>query len=182
MKDFQLQGINHIALVCKDMARTVDFYTNTLGMNLIKTIALPDGGQHFFFDIGNGGALAFFWFPQAPEASPGIASVRTDAWETGEITTAHGSLNHLAFKIPLEKVEEYRQKLVAKGVKVTPTLHHADVPSGYVPEFDESTFISSFYFFDPDGVLLEFAANARSLGDPIKDIQHQPISTTTTTD
>ncbi|BDA70127.1 hypothetical protein CAL7716_042930 [Calothrix sp. PCC 7716] len=60
MKDFQIQGINHIALVCKDMTRTVDFYTQTLGLNLTKKIALPDGGQHFFFDIGNGDALAFF--------------------------------------------------------------------------------------------------------------------------
>ncbi len=58
--------INHIALVCKDMARTVDFYTNILGLTLIKIIALPDGGQHFFFKIDNGDALAFFWFPQDP--------------------------------------------------------------------------------------------------------------------
>jgi catechol 2,3-dioxygenase-like lactoylglutathione lyase family enzyme len=76
MTEFQIKGINHIALVCKDMARTVDFYTNTLGLKLIKTIALPGGGQHFFFDIGNGDALAFFWFPSAPQAAPGIASVR----------------------------------------------------------------------------------------------------------
>lgn len=62
MSEFQIQGINHIALVCKDMARTVDFYTNTLGMKLIKTIALPDGGQHFFFDIGTGEAIAFSGF------------------------------------------------------------------------------------------------------------------------
>ena len=40
MKDFQLQGINHIALVCKDMARTVEFYTNTLDLNLINGILL----------------------------------------------------------------------------------------------------------------------------------------------
>lgn len=176
MKEFQLQGINHIALVCKDMARTVDFYTNTLGLNLIKTIALPDGGQHFFFDIGNGDALAFFWFPQAPVAAPGIASVKPEAFQSGDITTAHGSMNHMAFNVPLEKLEEYRDKLVAKGVQVTPTLHHADVPSGYVPEPDESTFISSFYFFDPDGILLEFAANARQLGDPLRDIQHEPAT------
>lgn len=176
MKEFQLQGINHIALVCKDMARTVDFYTNTLGLNLIKTIALPDGGQHFFFDIGNGDALAFFWFPQAPEAAPGIASVRTDAFQTGNISTAHASMNHLAFKVPLEKVAEYQEKLVAKGVQVTPVLHHADVPAGYVPEPDESTFISSFYFFAPDGILLEFAANVRNLGDAVRDIQHEPIT------
>jgi len=154
MNKFQLEGINHIALVCKDMARTVDFYTNTLGLKLIKTIALPDGGQHFFFDIGNGDALAFFWFPQAPPAAPGIASVSPEALQTGNIATAHGSLNHLAFKVPLEKVVEYREKLISKGVEVTPILHHADVPSGYVPQPDETTFISSFYFFDPDGILL----------------------------
>lgn len=182
LKEFQLQGINHIALVCRDMARTVDFYTNTLGLPLIKTIALPDGGQHFFFDIGNGDALAFFWFPQAPVAAPGIASVKPDAFQTGDLTTAHGSMNHLAFKIPVEKLDEYRDKLVAKGVQVTPVLQHADVPSGYVPEADESTFISSMYFFDPDGILLEFAANVRELGDPVRDIQHEPATTASRAD
>ena len=170
MKEFQLQGINHLALVCRDMATTVDFYSNTLGLSLLKTIELPDGGKHFFFDIGNGDALAFFWFPQAPEAAPGIASVAPDALQTGNIATAHGLMNHVSFNISLDKVEEYRAKLEAKGIQVTPVLHHADVPSGYVPELDESTFISSFYFFDPDGILLEFAANVRKLGDPVKDL------------
>ncbi|HQN52208.1 MAG TPA: VOC family protein, partial [Phenylobacterium sp.] len=47
-------GINHIALVCRDMQETVKFYTEVLDMPLIKTIALPDGGQHFFFDCGGG--------------------------------------------------------------------------------------------------------------------------------
>lgn len=61
-------------------------------------------------------------------------------------------------------------------MSVTPLLHHADVPAGFVPELDESTFISSFYFFDPDGILLEFAANVRTLGDPIRDIQHAPAT------
>ncbi|WP_193199280.1 VOC family protein [Nostoc sp. MG11] len=176
MTDFQIKGINHIALVCKDMAQTINFYTNILGLKLIKTITLPDGGQHFFFDIGNGDALAFFWFPSAPQAAPGIASVGLDAFQTGNATTAHGSLNHLAFNVPLEKVEEYREKLIAKGVQTTPVLHHADVPSGYSPEVDENTFISSIYFFDPNGILLEFAANVRSLGDPVRDLQHQPAT------
>lgn len=34
--EFELGGINHVALVCSDMARTVDFYSNILGMPLIK--------------------------------------------------------------------------------------------------------------------------------------------------
>lgn len=175
MSAFQLQGINHLALVCKDMARTVDFYCNTLGLRLIKTIQLPDGGQHFFFDVGNGDALAFFWFPQAPEAAPGIASVDPAAAQTGNITTAHGSMNHVAFNVPFEKLEAYQTQLTAQGIQTTPIMHHADVPSGYIPEVDERVFISSFYFFDPDGILLEFAANVRSLGDPERDLQHAPM-------
>jgi catechol 2,3-dioxygenase-like lactoylglutathione lyase family enzyme len=55
------KGINHLALVCRDMAETVAFYTEALGMPLVKTVALPDGGQHFFFDCGGGALLAFFW-------------------------------------------------------------------------------------------------------------------------
>ena len=52
---FELRGINHLALVCRDMERTVDFYANVLGMPLVKTIELPAGmGQHFFFDCGGG--------------------------------------------------------------------------------------------------------------------------------
>lgn len=174
MKDFQLQGLNHLALVCKDMARTVDFYCNTLGLKLIKTIEMPQGGQHFFFDIGNGDALAFFWFPDAPQAAPGIASVNPETLIKGDITTAHGSMNHVAFKVSPEKLEEYQRKLTEKGIKTTPILHHADVPEGFVPEADETTFISSFYFFDPDGILLEFAATTRELGQPDRDIKHSP--------
>ena len=69
------KGINHLALVCRDMAETVEFYTKVLGMPLVKTVQLPDGGQHFFFDCGGGALLAFFWWENAPAAAPGIASV-----------------------------------------------------------------------------------------------------------
>ena len=73
--EFALGGINHVALVCSDMARTVDFYSNVLGMPLIKSLDLPGGmGQHFFFDAGNGDCVAFFWFADAPDRVPGISS------------------------------------------------------------------------------------------------------------
>ena len=39
--EFELRGVHHLALVCRDMARTVDFYTGVLGMPLVKTIELP---------------------------------------------------------------------------------------------------------------------------------------------
>ncbi len=62
-------GINHLALVCRDMEETVAFYAGVLGMPLYKTVALPDGGQHFFCDCGGGDSVAFFWWPDAPPQS-----------------------------------------------------------------------------------------------------------------
>lgn len=43
-------GVHHLALVCQDMDRTVDFYTNVLGMKLSATLDnMPGGWKHFFF-------------------------------------------------------------------------------------------------------------------------------------
>ena len=172
--EFEIRGINHLALVCKDMARTVEFYEGILGMPLIKTIELPNNyGQHFFFDIGNGDSLAFFWFPTAPDASPGVSSPVGMPGE-GELVTAHGSMNHVAFDVPSEKFDEYHAKLSAKGVHVTPILNHDDSPRGMSREMHEGTFIRSFYFMDPDGVLLEFATWLRVMHDG--DVKHAPAT------
>ena len=108
-EEFDLGGVNHLALVCSDMKRTVEFYTEVLGMRLIKTINLPGGaGQHFFFDMGGGNALAFFWFPDAPDAVPGVSAPKTVP-ERGELLSAVGSMNHIAFDVPPEKLEEFNR-------------------------------------------------------------------------
>jgi len=170
-EEFELRGINHLALVCKDMARTVDFYTNVLGMPLTKTIDLPTmgpggGGQHFFFDIGNGDSLAFFWFPQAPAAAPGIASPEKAvgfAETPSEWITAHGSMNHVAFDVDKEKFDEYYEKLQSKGIEVSPILNHDTSKYQVSREVTPDVFVRSFYFMDPDGIMLEFAAWTRAL-------------------
>ena len=173
-KEFELRGVNHLALVCEDMARTVDFYANVLGMPLTKTIDLPGGmGQHFFFDIGNGDSLAFFWFPEAPDRAPGVASPAHNVGE-GSITTAHGSMNHIAFDVAPEKMEEYRERLQAKGVTVTDIVNHDNSPMQMSPTVTDDVFVRSMYFFDPDGVLLEFAAWTRDLGPD--EAAHEPAT------
>ena len=154
---FQFRGLNHLALVCSDMARTVDFYSDVLGMPLIKTIELPGGGQHFFFDIGNGGSLAFFWFPDAPPAAPGIASAGSLPGK-GSLTSAVGSMNHVAFDVPVEEIDSYVERLRAKGVKCSGVVNHDDSEQGVAREMHDGVFVRSVYFQDPDGILLELAA------------------------
>ena len=161
-QEFDLGGVNHLALVCSDMKRTVEFYTEVLGMRLIKTLNLPgNSGQHFFFDMGGGNALAFFWFPDAPDPVPGVSAPVTVPG-IGEWTSAIGSMNHVAFNVPEERFLEYRAKLKAKGVRVSPILDHDDSEFGVARELHDGVFVRSFYFQDPDGILLEFACWRRS--------------------
>jgi catechol 2,3-dioxygenase-like lactoylglutathione lyase family enzyme len=173
-KEFDIRGLNHLALVCKDMAQTVEFYTGVLGMPLIKTIELPGGmGQHFFFDIGNGDALAFFWFPNAPEAQPGVTNPAGLPMSDKSMVTAHASMNHVAFNVSPEKIDEYYEKLKAKGIKATRVISHDDSPLGASLDITPTTFVRSIYFFDPDGIALEFAAWTRELPRE-GDVRHTP--------
>ena len=167
----QTKGINHLALVCRDMAETTAFYEGALGMPLVKTVALPDGGQHFFFDCGGGSLLAFFWWPDAPPAAPGIASVKSFP---AEPKSAVGSMNHVAFDMAEEELEASIARLQAAGVKVSVpvVVNHDDSPMGVAREMHDGVWVRSVYFRDPNGIMLEFAALLR--GFRPEDIAHAP--------
>jgi catechol 2,3-dioxygenase-like lactoylglutathione lyase family enzyme len=156
-----------VALVCSDMAATVDFYEGVLGFPLVKTVELPGGGQHFFFDIGDGATLAFFWFANAPAAAPGIASQHPRRFDS-----AIASMNHLALDVPLERIDEYRDKLEALGLEVH-LINHDDSELGASKQVHEGTWVRSLYFWDPDGIRLEFAAFSRAFTPD--DVRHAPV-------
>jgi catechol 2,3-dioxygenase-like lactoylglutathione lyase family enzyme len=169
---FEFHGVNHLALVCSDMARTVDFYTNVLGMPLVKTIELPAGmGQHFFFDCGGGDTLAFFWFPDAARAAPGVAGPAGRP-DQGSLTSAIGSMNHVAFSVPPDKIDHYRDRLRQAGVDCTDVANHDDSEWGISDDLHPGVFVRSIYFQDPDGILLEFACWTRSF--VAGDVAHEP--------
>lgn len=173
--EYEFGGLHHLALVCSDMQRTVDFYTNVLGMKLKKGFDLDRGyGQHFFFDMGGGNELAFFWFRDAGKAQPGIASAAHLVGRPGgTISSAHGSMNHVAFAVPADRIDGYRESLLAKGVDCTPVVNHDDVVTGEDARRGEGvtdkTWLRSFYFYDPDGIMLEFCATLQA-GVPSVDL------------
>lgn len=167
-----VRGINHLALVCSDMRATVDFYSGILGFPLVKTVELPGGGgQHFFFDIGMPCSLAFFWFPNAPAAAPGIGHQAPATSPQGPVS-AVASMNHVAFNIDLDQIEELQRRLVAAGVACTPVVNHDDSPRGFSPVMHDGVFVRSVYFRDPDDISLELAAWTKAFDE--SDVRHAP--------
>lgn len=184
---FQLQGVSHLALVCGDMARTVSFYENVLGMPLMKTMEIP-GGQHFFFDCGNDDCLAFFWWADGVPAAPGVAFPSELANQS-----ADGSMHHVAFKIPPDQVKDCAQRLAEHGVKyqfiahklpetipeITPEQLAAiqanpESHTMSLDDIDDDTFAASFYFKDPDGMIIEFCAWLPAWDKVVRE--HEPLS------
>ena len=172
----KVRGLHHLALVCSDMARTVDFYTNVLGFPLVKTVELPGGrGQHFFFDIGNGNGqtLAFFWFPEAPASIAGVTHQGFMDSPGGPVS-AVASMNHVAFDVAPEDIEAYRDRLIAAGVPCSDIWNHDNSEWGLAREVTDDVFIRSVYFQDPDGILLELAAWIRRPTGAADEVVHEP--------
>lgn len=174
------RGFSHVALVCSDMNVTIKFYTRVLGMPVVKTIALPDGGQHFFLDCGDhsGGTLAFFWWPQPRPHAPGVATAsKVDMARGTQPRSASGSLNHIAFQIAEADIPPFRQHIQAKGVWVSPVVLHADNETGYtLNREDPEVIMLSMYLWGPDGELIEFSACTDKMfpTDMNTRVQHEP--------
>jgi catechol 2,3-dioxygenase-like lactoylglutathione lyase family enzyme len=83
-------------------------------------------------------------------------------------------MNHVAFHVADDKIEEYRERLVALGVPCSPVVAHDDSESTVAEEMHPGVYIRSVYFQDPDGILLELASWVRSLTPD--DVRHQPSS------
>jgi len=97
------RGVHHVALLCSDVEQTVRFYQDLLEFPLTDMFENRDyrGSTHFFFDIGNGNALAFFDFP---------------GLDLGPYAEVLGGLQHLALSVAPERWERLKAKLDAAGV------------------------------------------------------------------
>ncbi|WP_431990655.1 VOC family protein [Streptomyces albogriseolus] len=140
-----LQGVDHLAHVTWDPEATVSFYRDALGLPLVHAVtgtgwlseSFPDF-VHFFFGLGKGNHLAFFYFFGLPQ-------------DQAPDDLMHRS-RHLALRVETEEeLLAWRRKLKAAGIRVTPPLAHE--------------MIESIYFDDPNGIQLEITRPLREFGD-----------------
>jgi catechol 2,3-dioxygenase-like lactoylglutathione lyase family enzyme len=98
------RGQHHQALISSDVVRTIEFYQGLLEFPLTELFENRDyvGSTHFFFDIGNGNALAFFDFP-------GLGLE-----EYAEVLGGH---HHLAISVTRDNWERLKGKLADAGVE-----------------------------------------------------------------
>ncbi len=128
----KILGLHHITLVCSNAQRTVDFYTQILGLRLVKqTVNFDDpGSYHLYFGDKTGRpgtAITFFEWPSARRGYPGI-----------------GGTHHFALQVvDYDGLLKWKRWLVDHQVKV-------DGP------YDRHYF-NSIYFRDPDGSIIEIA-------------------------
>src|SRR3990170_6092957 len=101
-----VQGVHHLALICRDVEETIGFYQGLLGFPLVELVENRDyaGSSHFFFDIGHGNLLGFFDFPghDHPESQETI-----------------GGVQHIAISVDEEQFRNARTRLDAAGVEYT---------------------------------------------------------------
>ena len=136
----KVRNLHHHAFRCRDAAETRAFYEGLLGFPLVAVCIepidpltnLPNPYLHLYFEMGDGSALAFFDYPShfRPEDFPQVDQFG----------------HHIAMEVDGgdATIDAYKDKLAAAGVEVL------EIDHGYC---------RSIYFYDPNGLRVEFATN-----------------------
>lgn len=136
--NLKLDGVHHSARPTWKLRETVEFYRDTLGLPLVHVVSARGWGPsrhpdflHFFFESGEGGTIAFFYYlgDDQPDHLVHRAEYDNDAI-------------HTAWKVKSrEELMAWRERLETNGVEIMYQIEHE--------------VIESIYFRDPNGYYLE---------------------------
>ncbi len=136
----RIRGVDHAAYVTTDVAATIRFYRDVMGLRTPHVITAKGWGPkdhpdfiHFFFDIGQGDRLAFFYY----------FGVKPD-------TQAARPNYHLAIHVESEAdLLAWRARFEEHGIRVIAQVTHETIESIYVR--------------DPNGMVFEITRPLRDL-------------------
>jgi glyoxalase family protein len=147
--DRRIPGIHHVTAIASDPQRNVDFYTETLGLRMVKlTVNFDDPGTYHLYygdESGQPGTiLTFFPWPGAGRGRRG----------TGQVAVT-------SFLVPEGALDYWQDRLT----------RHAARPGPRQRRFDEE----ALAFLDPDGLQLELVVRPDVGKEPAWDGSPVPL-------
>ena len=142
----KFRGINHLAMVTNDMEKTIRFYRDVLGMELVGALGrMPERERyrHYFFETGPNSTIAFFEWPGMVEEfhKPAGMPVR------GPV-----QFDHISFDVENEEaLLELQAKLAKDGVEVTEVVDHKLIHSIYFTDHNVIALEASYWIYNPTG-------------------------------
>ncbi|ALG84759.1 VOC family protein [Gordonia phthalatica] len=154
--EHRVKGVDHAAFPTFDPAATVHFYRDVLRFPVVHSICAAGWGRekhpdfiHFFFDIGDGDRIAFFYYfglepPHGASTAPGDSWGRLPEGTPGYFVDSR----HLAIHVDDEEdLMEYRRRLDDSEWPVEMQVMHET--------------IESIYTHDPNGYMVEITRALR---------------------
>jgi glyoxalase family protein len=128
-------GIHHVTAITRDPQRNIDFYTNNLGLRLVKLTVNQDDPTSYHLYYGDksgrpGTILTFFHWPNLPKGERGTSEVSS-----------------ISFLIPRNSIDYWVDRFKNQGMNF----------DGPTSRFDDSEQVLTFQ--DPDGLELELVAH-----------------------
>lgn len=109
----KLNGIHHIAIICSDYQRSLDFYTKVLGLELIAE-HYREARQSYKADLALNGqyVVELFSFPSPPPrpSYPEAAGLRHLAFVVDDINEAAAELERMGIDHEAIRTDEYTGK------------------------------------------------------------------------
>jgi glyoxalase family protein len=130
-----ISGLHHVTAICSDAQKNLDFYTQVLGLRLVKlTVNFDDPfSYHLYYgdELGRPGTILTFF-----------------AWSGAKARAGNQSVAATALAVPVGALEWWKTYLAEKSISFT-------LP---VTRFGENL----LQFHDPDGLVLEIVESPRA--------------------
>ncbi len=111
-----LKKIHHIAIICSDYEKSKNFYTNILGLEIIREV-YREKRDSYKLDLSLNGTyiIELFSFPNPPKrvSRPEAQGLRHLAFEVDDIESAVHQLEEKGIQVEPIRIDEYTNKRFA---------------------------------------------------------------------